>query len=489
MMVTPSLRAVCTILHDSWCRVVILPVSSPNEPKKAETLKDVVINETIISSALTKGNKNDSSSKRNSSPTSKLKNVKTKDDIHMSMDKPCSSCEKRKHHRASFKTEQTSSIKKCLHLLHMDLFGPVTPRSINHEKYTLVIVDEYSRNNILVNLFDEKGIAQYFSSPYTPKHNGVAKRKNRNLIEATRTMLSCSVFSKQYWTKVVTTICYTQNRSPIVKTHLKTPYEIFRRRLPNISFLDVFGCPVYIHNHKDHLRKFDEKVNDGYFLGYSLVSKTFKVFNTGRQQIKETFYITFDESSEAIKFSKPSVDDITIFITPYDRPELVVTEVVAPFDKKDQLVQNDEICSGAGMLTRAMAKELSAAFAYECLFVDFLSKKNLKRSLKNLSILDGLMPFARLEAIRNFLAFATYMNFIVYQMDVKSAFLNGKLKEEVYVQQPPGFERSEFPNHVFKLDKALYGIKQARRTEYGIENGHIGGIGESDMPDLKKFNN
>ncbi|GKA13919.1 retrovirus-related pol polyprotein from transposon TNT 1-94 [Tanacetum coccineum] len=62
-----------------------------------------------------------------------------------SKDKPCSSCEKGKHHRDIFKTKQTSYIKKCIHLLHMDLFGPVTPRSINHEKYTLVIVDEYSR--------------------------------------------------------------------------------------------------------------------------------------------------------------------------------------------------------------------------------------------------------------------------------------------------------------------------------------------------------
>ncbi|GKA37572.1 retrovirus-related pol polyprotein from transposon TNT 1-94, partial [Tanacetum coccineum] len=61
-----------------------------------------------------------------------------------SNDKPCSSCEKGKHHRANFKIKQTFSIKKCLHLLHMDLFGHVTPRSINHEKYTLVIVDEYS---------------------------------------------------------------------------------------------------------------------------------------------------------------------------------------------------------------------------------------------------------------------------------------------------------------------------------------------------------
>ncbi|GJW67395.1 retrovirus-related pol polyprotein from transposon TNT 1-94 [Tanacetum coccineum] len=79
---------------------------------------------------------------------------------------------------------------------------------------------------------------------------------------------------------------------------------------------------------------------------------------------------------------------------------------------------------------------------------------------------ETFAPVARLEAIKIFLAFATYMNFIVYQMDVKSAFLNGKLKEEVYVKQPPGFERNKFPNHVCKLDKSLYGLKQAPRAWY-----------------------
>ncbi|GJV09202.1 retrovirus-related pol polyprotein from transposon TNT 1-94 [Tanacetum coccineum] len=69
-----------------------------------------------------------------------------------------------------------------------------------------------------------------------------------------------------------------------------------------------------------------------------------------------------------------------------------------------------------------------------------------------------------MEAIRIFFAFATYMNFIVLQMDVKSAFLNGKLKEEVYVKQPLGFESSEFPDYVCKLDKALYGLKQAPKA-------------------------
>ncbi|GKC81767.1 retrovirus-related pol polyprotein from transposon TNT 1-94 [Tanacetum coccineum] len=145
---------------------------------------------------------------------------------------------------------------------------------------------------------------------------------------------------------------------------------------------------------------------------------------------------------------------------------------------------------GAGMLTRAIAKELSAASAHECLCVDFLSEEEPKKvfkALKHPGWVDAMQdelnqfarnkqkgidydetfaPVARLEAIKIFLAFATYMNFSVYQMDVKSAFLNGKLKEEVYVKQPSGFESNEFPNHVCKLDKALYGLKQALRAWY-----------------------
>jgi hypothetical protein len=73
---------------------------------------------------------------------------------------------------------------------------------------------------------------------------------------------------------------------------------------------------------------------------------------------------------------------------------------------------------------------------------------------------------ARLESIRILLAYATYHGFKLYQMDVKSAFLNGPIKEEVYVEQPPSFEDSEYPSHVYKLSKALYGLKQAPRAWY-----------------------
>ncbi|GKC90902.1 retrovirus-related pol polyprotein from transposon TNT 1-94 [Tanacetum coccineum] len=170
---------------------------------------------------------------------------------------------------------------------------------------------------------------------------------------------------------------------------------------------------------------------------------------------------------------------------------------LAPQDRwsQDKHIENIIGNPGRGMLTRSIAKELSTASANECLFVDFLSKEPKKVSealhhprwnkrdetgvvIKNKARLvaqgynqqegidydETFAPIARLEAIRIFLAFSTYMNFIVYQMDVKSAFLNGKLKEEVYVKQPPGFESNEFPNHVCKLEKALYGLKQALRA-------------------------
>ncbi|GJV01758.1 retrovirus-related pol polyprotein from transposon TNT 1-94 [Tanacetum coccineum] len=81
---------------------------------------------------------------------------------------------------------------------------------------------------------------------------------------------------------------------------------------------------------------------------------------------------------------------------------------------------------------------------------------------------ESFSPVARLEAIRIFLAFAAHMNMVVYQMDVKTAFLNGNLREEDYVSQPDGFVDLDNPNHVYKLKKALYGLKQAPRLWYDM---------------------
>nr|GEU55815.1 hypothetical protein [Tanacetum cinerariifolium] len=117
------------------------------------------------------------------------------------------------------------------------------------------------------------------------------------------------------------------------------------------------------------------------------------------------------------------------------------------------------------MLTKAMAKEPNAALAHEGLFVDFLSEEEPNKVSKALkhpgwvdSMQEELNQFARNKVWT--LVLAPY----VYQMDVKSAFLNEKLKEDVYVKQPPGFESSSFSNHVCKLDRALCGLKQAPRS-------------------------
>ncbi|GJS51020.1 retrovirus-related pol polyprotein from transposon TNT 1-94 [Tanacetum coccineum] len=81
---------------------------------------------------------------------------------------------------------------------------------------------------------------------------------------------------------------------------------------------------------------------------------------------------------------------------------------------------------------------------------------------------ESFSPVARLEAIRIFLAFAAHMNMVVYQMDVKTVFLNGNLREEVYISQPDGFVDTDNPNHLYKLKKTLYGLKQAPRVWYDM---------------------
>ncbi|KAJ9547059.1 hypothetical protein OSB04_019602 [Centaurea solstitialis] len=252
----------------------------------------------------------------------------------------CSACEKGKQTRASFKSKQISSISSPLQLLHMDLFGPVNVQSIGGKKYTLVIVDEYSRytwvfflraksdapeeiilfvrkmeklnnltvrsirsdhgtefkNSTLESFFEQKGISQNFSSVRTPQQNGVAERRNRTLIEAARSMLSEANLATQFWAEAVNTACYTQNRSLIVKRFRRTAYELFRNRKPSIKHLHIFGCVCYILNNKDNLGKFDSKSDDGIFLGYSSISKTYRVFNKRRQTIEETIHVKFDES-------------------------------------------------------------------------------------------------------------------------------------------------------------------------------------------------
>ncbi|GKA89553.1 retrovirus-related pol polyprotein from transposon TNT 1-94 [Tanacetum coccineum] len=314
---------------------------------------------------------------------------------------------------------------------------------------------------------DKKGIYHNFYSPYTPEQNGVAERKNRIPIKATRTKLNSLVLFKHFWTKAVRIACYTQNRSIIFKRHDKTPYEIFRERIPDISYFHVFGCHVFIHNHKDHLGKFDAKADDGYFLGYSFVSKAFRVINTRRQQIEETYHVSFDESMEAIKFTNTLDDqsrkyqansDISYYITPHNRSLTELTKdtnVPEVITLNKQNTPHTKDVEGNNIETSVSITELSVPEVTQSQITNHASTSSYPAPHDRCGK-DG--------SHQNLPCFCHLYELQVFQMDVKSAFLNGKLKEEVYVKQPPSFESSEFPDYVCMLDKALYGLKQAPRA-------------------------
>ncbi|GKA83634.1 putative ribonuclease H-like domain-containing protein [Tanacetum coccineum] len=256
-------------------------------------------------------------------------------------DQTCVACQKRKQHRASCMSKTENSISFPLHLLHMDLFGPTFVKSLMKKMYCLVVTDDCSRftwvfflatkdetsgilksfitgienlvdhklkvircdngtefKNKEMNQFCEmKGILRQFSIARTPQQNGVAKRRNGTIIDAARTMLADSKLPTTFWAEPVNTACYVQNRVLVVKPHNKTSYELFHGRTPTLSFMRPFGCPVTILNTIDHLGKFDGKADEGFFVGYSLNSKAFRVFNSRKKIVEENLHIRFSKST------------------------------------------------------------------------------------------------------------------------------------------------------------------------------------------------
>ncbi|KAJ9558330.1 hypothetical protein OSB04_012944 [Centaurea solstitialis] len=543
----------------------------------------------------------------------------------------CAACEKGKQTRASFKSKQVSTINSPFHLLHMDLFGPVNIQSMGGKRFTLVIVDEYSRytwvfflraknetpqliiafilrmekynqitvrsirsdhgtefkNSVLDEFLVSKGISQNFSSVRTPQQNGVAERRNCTLIEAARSMLIEARLPIQFWDEAVNTACYTQNRSLIVKRFKKTAYELFRGRKPNIECFHIFGCNCYIKNNRDALGKFDAKADDGFLVGYSTISKAYRVFIKRRQTIEETIHVKFDESNPFSFSLFSDNNDVDQWANSYfqvpenETPDTNIPSAGTPSpipngfeeipeipqDPPEDIPSTSRSSEAAPLIADppqldAVAEESSSTVAAEplqvvpqppalrwtrdhpidqvlgdpstgvktrhqasnhCLYVCFLSENEpskieealadpfwvsgmqeelaefernlvwtlvhrpskktiigLKRIFRNKLDEHGIVirnkarlvaqgyrqeegidydetfaPVARLEEIRFFLAYAAHMKFQVFQMDVKSAFVNGKLTEEVYVAQPPGFTDPKHPDHVYKLNKAL----------------------------------
>nr|GEY31327.1 hypothetical protein [Tanacetum cinerariifolium] len=567
-------------------------------------------------------------------------------------------CLKGKQHKVSFKSKIQKSISQPLFMLHMDLFGHTSKSSIMHKKYCLVITDDFSiftlvfflatkdetnrilksfiteienlvekkvkiircdngtefKNRFMNEFYEEKCIKREYSVARTPEQNRVAERRNKTLIEAARTRLADSKLPVTFWAEAVNTACYVQNRVLVVKPHFKTPYELFRGITSAPSFMRPFGCHVTILNTLEHLGKFDGKSDEGFFVGYSINSKAFRVYNTRTRKVEENLHIKFlenkpliarqssmeegpsqdyilmplwnggslfesspkdsdgvnpdtygprteskienqerpndENSTQDINTVGPSVNTASLNINTaspivntdrlsddyfgtnndmrsLDGVELDISNLSTTYHvlttpntriNKDYSLDNMIGDMQSGVQTRRMTVTtdeqgfISAIYEdkthvdlHTCLFACFLSQEEPKRitnALKDPAWAIGIKwvlrnkkdkrcivirnkarlvaqgctqeegidydevfaPVARIEAIRLFLAYVSFMGFLVYQMDVKSAFLYGRIEEEVYVCQPSGFEDPEYPDKVYKVKKALYGVHQAPRA-------------------------
>ncbi|GJS03890.1 putative ribonuclease H-like domain-containing protein [Tanacetum coccineum] len=405
------------------------------------------------------------------------------------------------------------------------------------------------KNRVMVQLCEMKDIKREFSVARTPQQNRVAERKKRTLIEAARTMLADLKFLTTFWAEVVNTACYVQNKVLVIKPHNKTPYELFLGRKTALSFMRPFGCPVTILNTIDHQGKFDEKANEGFFVGYSTNSKAFRVFNSRTRIVEENLHVQFSENTPNIAGSGPNwlfdIDALTKSMNYKPvitwnqsngsagtkacddagkaRMETVLGKdyILLPLwtqdppfssslkdylddgfkpsgeeekkDAEDPGNEDSEVpkkeeprvnqeknanVNSTNNINTVSPTVNAAGIENNVVFRNKKDERGIVIKTKARLVTQGYTqeegidydkvfdPVARIKAIRLFLAYASFKDFVVYQMDVKSTFLYGKIEEEFYVCQPPGFEDPNFPDRVNKVEKALYGLHQAPRAWY-----------------------
>nr|GEV71945.1 hypothetical protein [Tanacetum cinerariifolium] len=205
----------------------------------------------------------------------------------------CVACCKGKQHKASYKAiSDVSSIFKPLQLLHMDLFGPTSIRSIDHKYYCLVITNDYSRFCwVFLEHKDETyPILKNFINLVENQLNKMVKAircdngtefKNARMIE----LYGSKGIKREYR---IRTACYVLNRVSVTSPHNKTPYALLTGHIPSVSHFKPFRCHITILNASDHLGKFDGKADEGYIVGYSASNKAYKVYNVPNKRVEKS---------------------------------------------------------------------------------------------------------------------------------------------------------------------------------------------------------
>nr|GEW21199.1 putative reverse transcriptase domain, ribonuclease H-like domain, aspartic peptidase domain protein [Tanacetum cinerariifolium] len=377
------------------------------------------------------------------------------------------------------------------------------------------------KNNDLNQLCGMKGIKREFSVPRTPQQNGIAERKNKTLIKAARTMLADSFLPIPFWAEAVNTTFYVQNRVLVTKPHNKTPYELLHGRTPSIGFMRPFGYHVTILNTLNSLCKFDGKVDEGFLVGYFISSKAFRVFNSRTRIVQESLHVNFLKNKPNVAGNQPNSsagfqdkfdaekegEEIDQQYEPdFDgkKPNFEIN--VSPSSSAQSRKQDDKTKKEAKGKSHVEYftgyKDLSAGFkdcsddsinevnaavdlptgkrtiGTKCVFKNKKDERGIVIRNKARLVAQGhtqeegndyeevFALVARIEAIRLFLAYASFIGFMVYQIDVKSVFLYRNIEEKVYVYQPSGFEDPNHLDKVYKMVKALYGLHQAPKAWY-----------------------
>nr|GEV10825.1 retrovirus-related Pol polyprotein from transposon TNT 1-94 [Tanacetum cinerariifolium] len=386
------------------------------------------------------------------------------------------------------------------------------------------------KNHILKEYFDSAGITHETSAAKTPQQNGVIERRNCTLVEAARTMLIFSHASLFLWAEAIATTCYTQTCSIIHRRFNKTPYELIQGRKPDISYLYVFRALCYPKNDREDIGKLGVNGDIGFFIGYFANSVAYRVYNRRKNKIMETMNVTFDELSamtfeqnssrpglqgmtsgqicfelkltyapSTITPQRPSERDLDILFEPLHNEYLggrpseaprtipAAPVIMEPKSVKEALTDPAWIESMQEELHQFIRLDVwelvPSLDVIKPLILKWLFKNkhdeenkvipNKTRLVvrgyqqeKGINFEESFAPVARMEAIRIFLAYAAHKGFIMYQMEVKPAFLHGLLKEDVYVCLPEGIIDADHLSHVYKLKKALYGLKQSPRAWY-----------------------
>ncbi|GKA45643.1 retrovirus-related pol polyprotein from transposon TNT 1-94 [Tanacetum coccineum] len=364
------------------------------------------------------------------------------------------------------------------------------------------------KNDKLRAFYAKLGIVHKTSITRTPHQIGVVERQNRTLVKAARTMLIFSKAPEFLWAKAIATACFTHNRLIVHTRHNKTPYELIRGRKPNVQHFYVFGSLCYLTNDRDDLGKMKLKADIGIFIGYSESSRGFHIYNRQTKKIMETIHVKYDElttmasecnnlepETNCSNFQDSSEDSQSVplkikldnlFGPLYEEYYATSSQEVSGNSAANTL-DNENTSSSSSIVVKQddappilSSSEEQVAIEPNSLVLNANSDEfvqedvadfdgNICQSIgqeEGIDFEDSFSPVARLEAVGIFVAYAAHKNFPISQMDVKTAFLNDPLKEEVFVRQPDGFVDPDFPNYVYHLKKALYSLKQALRAWY-----------------------